>query len=338
MKILILKPSSLGDVVQALPVLRLLKSQNPSNEIYWWVSSDLVELLEGDPDLAGLFVFRRRRWSAPWHWSEAVVSIAQMRAQRFDWIIDLQGLARSGFVAWLGRAKLCVGVEDWREGAPAFYDLPVPRPSQLAHAVDWYLAVAKALGAPIHWDFTWLPPRKEAAASVRRKWNPDCARWILINPGARWANKRWPVEHYIELVRQLAESKPAFSFGILGSGIESDLGAAIGRAVPGKCLDLTGQTSLSEMIEWIRLSELVVTNDTGPMHIAAALAKPVVAMFGPTEPRRTGPYGQVEHALRIELPCAPCLKPRCHFVRPMECLRAISPERVRREVEKRLES
>jgi heptosyltransferase I len=81
-------------------------------------------------------------------------------------------------------------------------------------------------------------------------------------------------------------------------------------------------------VEWIRLSELMISNDTGPMHVAAALGKPVVAIFGPTEPRRTGPYGQLQNVVRIDLPCAPCLKSHCTYAKPMECLRAIPPETV----------
>ena len=90
------------------------------------------------------------------------------------------------------------------------------------------------------------------------------------------------------------------------------------------------------MVEWIRLSELMVTNDTGPMHVAAALGKPVVALFGPTEPRRTGPYRQLDHVLQLNLPCVPCLKPRCAYVKPFECLRAIPPAAVFDAVQKRL--
>jgi ADP-heptose:LPS heptosyltransferase len=82
------------------------------------------------------------------------------------------------------------------------------------------------------------------------------------------------------------------------------------------------------MVEWIRLSELMISNDTGPMHVAAALGKPVVAIFGPTEPRRTGPYGQLQNVVRIDLPCAPCLKSHCTYFKPMECLRAIAPETI----------
>jgi ADP-heptose:LPS heptosyltransferase len=90
------------------------------------------------------------------------------------------------------------------------------------------------------------------------------------------------------------------------------------------------------MVEWIRLGELMISNDTGPMHIAAALRKPLVALFGPTEPRRTGPYGQLDRVLQRTLPCVPCLKARCRYVEPFACLRGITPVAVFEHVQRRL--
>jgi len=329
LKILILKPSSLGDVVQALPVLRLLKLHRPDSEIFWWISADLAPLLENDPDLSGVIVFQRHRWATPWHWGELLRSVRDIRAQKFDWVLDLQALARSALISWLAGGRLTVGLEDWREGAPGFYDLVIPRPTPLTHAVDWYLDVLKALKVPVHSNFVWMPPRREAAASVQRRWNPEPGPWIGINPGARWPNKRWPASYYAELVRDLAADNPQCRFAIFGGRSDAPLGELIASAAPQCCLDLTGRTSLPELVEWLRLTDVVVTNDTGPMHIAAALGKRVVSIFGPTEPRRTGPYGQLGDALQKPLPCAPCLQPKCTFERPLECLQGITPARVR---------
>jgi lipopolysaccharide heptosyltransferase I len=326
LKILILKPSSLGDVVQALPVLRLLKLHWPDSEIFWWIDSALAPLLEEDPDLAGIVRFERRRWTIPANWPEIWHSVQWMRRQSFDLVIDLQCLLRSGVFAWLANGKFLVGLDEPREGARGFYDLAVRRASFHTHAADWYLAVLPALNVPMHWNFEWLPERPAISAEVKRKWDTASARWIVIQPGARWLNKRWPVEKYAELVRQLAAARPDVRFAILGSGDDREAGAAIAQADPRRCLDLTGKISLPEMVEWIRLSELMISNDTGPMHVAAALGKPVLAIFGPTEPRRTGPYRQLQNVVRIDLPCAPCLKPHCTYSKPMECLRAISPE------------
>jgi lipopolysaccharide heptosyltransferase I len=325
LKILILKPSSLGDVVQALPVLRLLKLHWPDSDIFWWIDSALAPLVENDRDLAGIVRFERRRWTVPANWPEVWHSIQWMRRQSFDLVIDLQCLLRSGLFAWLANGKFLVGLDEQREGARGFYDLAVRRASFYTHAADWYLSVLTALNVPVHSNFEWLPERTMVSAEVKRKWDTVSARWILIQPGARWMNKRWPVESYAALVRQFAAARPDLRFAILGSGDDADTGAAIAAAEPTRCLDLTGKISLPEMIEWIRLGELMISNDTGPMHVAAALGKPVVAVFGPTEPRRTGPYGQLQNVIRIDLPCAPCLKPRCTYEKPLECLRAISP-------------
>jgi lipopolysaccharide heptosyltransferase II len=325
LKILILKPSSLGDVIQALPVLRLLKCHLPAGEIFWWIDSALAPLLEGDPDLTGIVRFERKRWAAPQHWPEMLRSVRWMRAQNFDWVIDLQCLARSGAFAWLANGQFLIGLDEVREGARGFYDVAVRRASFHTHAVDWYLAVLLRLGVPVHNHFQWLPERPAIAAAVQSKWPTDGARWIAIQPGARWENKRWPAEYFAELVRLLAKKFPDARFTVLGTAEDQSLGELIARAEAQRCLNLCGQTSLPEMIEWLRRCELMVTNDTGPMHVAAALGKPLVALFGPTEPRRTGPYGHWENVLRIDLPCSPCLKSHCACAKPNECLKAIPP-------------
>jgi heptosyltransferase I len=333
LKILILKPSSLGDVVHALPVLRLLKLHLPASEIYWWVESSLAPLLEDDPDLAGIFSFHRQDWSAPTKWLRLIASVRAMRREKFDWAIDLQGLARSGLFAWLANAGLSIGLDNTREGAREgarlYYDVLTPRSPNGTHAVDRYLALLPQLKVPVHGRFQWLPERPKLAAAVREKWLTDSARWIVLLPGARWDNKRWPLENFVELVRRLSPLAPDAKFAILGGNADRALGQAITEASPSRCLDLTGQTSLLEMIEWVRLSQLVITNDTGPMHIAAALKKPVVALFGPTNPSGTGPYGQRQNVLQdTSLPCVPCMKSHCTWHDPLACLHALTPAMV----------
>ena len=347
MKILILKPSSLGDIFQALPVLRLLKLHFPTSKIFWWIDSSLAPLLEGDPDLTGIVRFERKRWGKPQHWPEMLRSIRSLRAEKFDLVIDLQCLARSAGFAWLANGKMLVGLDEVREGARGFYDLAARRETFHTHAVDWYLSVLPPLGVPVNKNFNWLPERPQIAADVKRKWfgenSPFHApsatrhhRLITLQPGARWENKRWPAIHFAELVRQTAAQFPSTRFAILGSRDDQPLGEIISRAAPDRCLNLCGATSLLEMIEWVRLCDLMVTNDTGPMHAAAALGKPIIALFGPTEPRRTGPYGQLKNVLRLDLPCSPCMSADCTFAKPNECLNALSPALVFERVKKLL--
>ncbi len=339
MKILLLKPSSLGDVVQALPVLRLLKRHLPASEIYWWLDSRLQALLQDDPDLAGVVLFERRRWAAPRHWPEMLRSIRWMRAQRFDWVIDLQCLARSGAFGWLANGGLLAGLDEVREGARGFYDLTATRASYDTHAVDWYLSLLPKLGVPVNADFTWLPERPVVARAVRARGGAGNADWLALLPGARWANKRWPVEHFTALVRQLAAREPALRFVVLGGAEDREAGRAIARTEPRRCLDLAGQTTLPEMVEWLRLCRLVVANDTGPMHVAAALGRPVVAVFGPTDPHRTGPYGQIEHTVQNRLlACVPCMKDVCHVSPAFTCLSSLAPELIAQRMRARLTS
>jgi heptosyltransferase I len=188
--------------------------------------------------------------------------------------------------------------------------------------------VLPLVGVPVHDRFQWLPSRPQLAAEVREKW-AGIRQWITLLPGARWNNKRWPLDNFIELTRRLLRLNPEWNIAILGGGDDQGLGKAIAGVDSARCLDLTGRTSLLEMIEWIRLSELIVTNDTGPMHVAAALRKPVVALFGPTDPNGTGPYGQRQNVLQANhLPCVPCLKDHCTYSEPLACLLSITPDRV----------
>ena len=335
LRILILKPSSLGDVIQALPVLRLLKQHLPESEIYWWIDAALAPLLEGDPDLKGLIRFERKRWANPRYWPEVARSVQETRRMHFDWVIDLQCLARSAAFAWLANGGRLVGLDEVREGARGFYDEAARRATFHTHAVDWYLEVLRPLGVPVHEHFVWLPERPAVAAAVAARWPAEGARWIVLQPGARWDNKRWPVEYFTALARRLARELPNVRLAILGSGADEPLGRLIAAAAAEQSVNLCGRTSLPEMVEWVRRCDLMVTNDTGPMHVGAAMGKPMVAIFGPTEPRRTGPYGHLEDCLRMDLPCAPCLSPRCTFSQPQECLRGITPEQVLAAVRRR---
>ena len=329
-KILILKPSSLGDVVHALPVLRLLKLSLPESQIHWWIDERLAPLLEGDPDIHTLHHFMRRGWHTPRGISQNLRTARTLRRERFDWVLDLQGLARSAVFAWVANGGLTLGPDSSREGARIFYDRSIPRPTPNAHAVDWNLAFLRELAVPVDRPFEWLPRRASAAQSVQQQASQhgkDC-RWIFFCPGARWMNKRWPVAHFQELATCLLAADPALRIAIVGSVEDQPLGRAITSAGGARCLDLTGRTTLPELIEWLRLASVVITNDSAPMHLAAALGRPVVALFGPTHPGRTGPYHAPGKVLQATLPCVPCLRRTCAWATPNECLLSLTPAMV----------
>lgn len=332
-KILILKPSSLGDVLQAMPVLRLLRLQFPAAAIDWWVDTASLPLLKDDPDLRQAIPFERKelgRWRGLRRFAHSLLA---MRRERYDWVIDLQGLARSALVGWFANGGLTIGVADPREGGSALYDIAVPRPSPHCHAVEWYLKVLEVLNVPVHNEFAWLPPKPQLTETLKNRWPIQERKWVCVQPGARWWNKRWPIEHFEAVIRELSQRRPELGFAILGGASDANLGARLAEVAPQQTIDLTGQTTLPEMIEWLRSAAVMLTNDTGPMHAAAAMRLPVVGLFGPTDPRRTGPYGQQADSLRIPLPCSPCLKQRCSHPRQMECLQALTPDRVVARIE-----
>jgi lipopolysaccharide heptosyltransferase I len=329
-KLLILKPSSLGDVIHALPVLRLIKRQRPHWQVHWWIAQSLAPLLQNDPDLTAVHPFRRRGWGTPTGLARGVRQLGQLHRERFDVVLDLQGLARSAAFSWAARAGLTIGLHQHREGAAAAYDVAVERPSPNTHSVDWCRAVLPHLGLENNDDFEWMPRRDDPLPE-------GCEvdqRWLALCPGARWDNKRWPMESFETLTRNLLMEQGDLRVVVLGGKEDAALGARLGD-VGARCVDKTGQTTLPEMVEWIRASEAMVTNDTGPMHVAAALGKPVVALFGPTDPRRTGPYharGRVLQTTAME--CVPCLSRNCTAERERDCLRTITVAEVAKAVRK----
>lgn len=335
-KILILKPSSLGDVVQALPVARLLRRQFPDATIDWWLNRELGPLLEGDPDIRRIVPFDRKRWSSPLALPDIFSTIRSLRSERYDWVIDLQSLARSAALAWIASGTRTIGLDDRREGAPALYDIAVPRASATTHAVDWYLDVLRTLDVPVHWNFEWMPSHPGTVAGLARRGLIAPGEWIAVQPGARWENKRWPVESYAELAGRLLERNPARRIAILGGAGDRTLGRQIAERTGPRVANLCGELSLPEMVEFLRQCALMVTNDTGPMHVGVAVGTPVIGIFGPTNPLRTGPYGQLAHTLNAPLECAPCMKPHCRNPRALECLHQVSARQVAEASERRL--
>jgi heptosyltransferase I len=308
-RILIIKPSAIGDVVHTLPILNLLKRRWPEAEISWLVTPGCAPLLDRHPQLTEVIQFNRNRFGHAWRSLTATSAFARMiaglRRRRFDWVLDFQGLFRSGWITWLTGADTRVGFDDAREGAPAFYTHAVSSGGWWhQHAIGRYLSMAAALGCdrePVEFHFAVDPADRAAAAAMV----PPSARFAVLIPGSLWPTKRWPPEKFAKLAPALQER---FGLDTVLLGIASEAEAA--AAIPAR-FNLVGRTTLRQTIALLERADLVVANDSGPMHIASALGRPLVAIYGPTNPILTGPYGRLDSVLRLDLPCGPCLEREC---------------------------
>lgn len=333
-RILIIKPSSLGDIIHGLPVLASLRKIWPTAHIAWLVGDSFAALLEGHPLIDEVIRFDRRRYGRLLRSPRALADFARfvfaLHHRRFDLVIDLQGLFRSGFLAWASGAPQRVGFAVARELAPVFYTRRVRCAPAAVHAVDRNLQIAAALGAapaapefPLH-----VPPheleqaRNKLVAAARR----ELREFIAILPAARWPSKLWNESHFANLIERLAvDGRPTCV--LLGAPSEAGIAQRISAACKAEVVNLVGRTSLPQLVALLDLSRFVICLDSGPMHIAAALNKPLVALFGPTNPHRTGPYSPRAHVVSRALPCAPCYRVTCPLGHHA-CLDGLLPEQV----------
>jgi heptosyltransferase-1 len=320
-RILIIKPSAIGDIVHALPVLNLIRRRWPSAHITWLVTPACAALIEGHPQIDQVMSFDRHGLGSAWRSPKAALKLfglnGDFRRRRFDLVVDLQGLFRSGWFLSQTRAPLRVGFANAREFGWLFYTHRILS-SWEDHAVERYLCIAEALGlgkSPIEFHFAVNDDDRAQIASKL----PDPAPYAVLLPGANWETKRWPAERFSALVQPIAERFGLRSLVAGGPG-DSVLAAQISGAQ-----DLTGKTNLRQLVALLEGAKLVIAADTGPMHIAAALGKPLVTMYGPTDPIRTGPFGRMDTVLRLDIPCSPCFSRKCSH---QSCLRWLGVEPV----------
>ncbi|MGV8075289.1 MAG: lipopolysaccharide heptosyltransferase I [Syntrophobacteraceae bacterium] len=319
-KILIVKPSALGDIVHSLPFLAALKDRFPASEVHWVVAKGFQGLLEDNPLIAKLWVIEKDQWkrySRMHHTMFALRDLFQrLREERFDIVVDLQGLFRSGVISRATGAKYRIGFKEAREGSSFFYTHKV-RGGKDIHAIERYHRVASYLGCATH-DLHYPMPPPLQDSSLVHSLPQD---YIVIAPAAGGEAKKWPAERFGLLASEL----PCRSLVVAGKPDEH-LVRQVVNASRGKAVSLAGKTSLRELIEIIRHARLLVSNDSGPMHIAAALNVPVFALFGPTNPARTGPYGNIHTNISAGLSCSPCYKrKKC---KNWNCMEAITVENV----------
>ena len=315
-KILIVKPSSLGDIVHSLPALGAIRRRFKHAEIHWVVAKNFKDLLEGHPMIDRLWVIDKDQWKKLTSAKSTVKEISNLvrglRRQKYDLAIDLQGLLRSGMIMMASRAPVRVGFVESQEGSVFCYTHTVGGRQQV-HAVQSYLKIAAHLGC----DTTGVSfPMPISPFPM-----PFDEDYAVLVPGAMWKTKRWPVEKFAKLASKL----PIKSVVVGGRG-DMARGRAIAEGSGGKAVSLCGKTGLKELSHVMKGARLCVTNDSGPMHFAAAHGVPVVALFGPSSPDITAPYGKGHTVLKKEgLKCAPCHKKRCGDIK---CMQGISVRRV----------
>ena len=325
-RILFIKPSSLGDIVHALPTLAALRQRFPQAHIAWLVKRQWAELLERVEGLD-------RVWAVGPGIAAWPLEVSRLRAERFDLAVDLQGLFRSACMARLAGCPERVGFANGREGSPLLYTQRVAVPTPEMHAVDRYLLVADALGAarPETPQFRFrIPPtdREQVSAVLSRAGVRAGSAWIAINVSARWPTKRWPVESFAAVADRLHEESAGPVVLIGGPDDRADAQAVKALVKTSSTMDVTGLTPLGLLPALLQSASVLLTNDSGPMHVAAAVGTPVVALFGPTSPARTGPYGKNHRVLTHQLPCSPCFSRRCKHSIERECLTGIAPAQV----------
>lgn len=351
--ILIVKLSSLGDVIHTLPAAQALRHRFPEARITWAVERAHSGVLRGLPFVDETIEWDRRSWRTLGDF------LGRLRKRNWDLAIDFQGLFRSGFTGWAARAKRRLGFAPLRECAHWFYNERVPTPQQPLHAVEKYLKLIEPLGAtypglPLErkylatngTSFINAASLQSANSNIRvptgpemfpllsanadredvdswlsaRDFDPSRERLVVLNPHCRKEANIWPAERFVQLADRLL-AEPETRVAVSGGPIAKELCDTIAARHGDRVWRADGAFSLLGSAELIRRASAFVTGDTGPMHIAAAVGTPIVALFGPADPLRTGPYAADAVVLSKRLPCAPCFAKQCPLTdTPKKCM------------------
>ena len=325
MNILIVGPTWVGDTVLATPVLANLRSAFPAAKLHCLSTVWAGDILIDHPDVDEL---RLRPGGAA-----DFLAAAAFRRDRMDLAFVLPNSIRGALLALAAGARRRVGYR--RDGRSILLTDPVPRPRGGGrHQVDEYLALLEAAGVSVTSRTPRLGVSREAetfAGEVFLQHGIDPDEPVVgIQPGAKFgATKLWPAERFAAAADKLAESEEA-RMVLLGSPEEGPLTARIASLMKTEPVDLAGKDRVAFLPALLRRFSVLLTGDTGPMHIAAAVGTPVVALFGPTDPGRTGPLGDRHTVLRRDLSCSPCFRKQCPYGH--ECMEETAVDEVCRAV------
>jgi len=334
MRYLIVKPSSLGDILHAMPAVSALAKTAPDAKFDWVVKPAFAELPAYLPFVSRVIPFRDRELRKPARFLPELLRLrSDLRRDPYDAVIDLQGLVRSAVIGRLSGCALRAGPEAPRERpASKFYTRRLKGPGKPAHAVEVNNALVSDFLGRTDLDFSLELPvnartAERAAAIVAEAFGGSVPeRFAVIAPGARWQTKKWPAEFFAAVMASLSRSDPGLKFLLVGTGDEAaDAEAILAQSGDLPAASICGETTVGEMLETVRMASLMVCNDSGPMHIAAALGVPVAAVFGPTDPALTGPYCEKKSVFVPEIACIRCFLRYCN---DSLCHTGIDPELV----------
>jgi heptosyltransferase-1 len=319
-------------VLHTLPILVKLRSRYPAARIDWLITPENAELVRYHPALSNVVLFPRRelaRIGRGWSAATALVRLLRsLRSAQYDLVIDLHGQLRSalftlatsapvriGFdrpqrhLLRASRGSSRVGMHGWhgaREGSWLAYTHRIPIPTLDVHAVDRYLWLGPMLGldnAPPDLRIYWPAQADERVDDLLRAAGLPRQGFAILVPTTIWETKHWHAERFAEVGRYLL--RQGIPVIVAGAPSDEQRCQAVVSACPG-ARDFSGRTSRSEFAALMNRSAMNVTNDSGSMHLAVALGRPVVSVFGPTDPAWIGPYGRPDSVVRAALPCSPC--------------------------------
>jgi heptosyltransferase-1 len=303
LRVLIVRLGAMGDILHALPAVTALRQAHPDWFLGWAVEPQWRDLLCAEdcsqrgpqmPLVDRIHIVPAKQWARAPLSGRTFSAIRQIRRElreaRYDVCIDLQGAVRSAVIARWARAERLIGEDKPRELA-ARYLFSERVPTQGTHVIEQAIEVVNQLaGESLPFIPAWLPAEERAEGAAAALPQP----FVLLNPGAGWGAKRWPINRYAEVARALHENGNSI---VVNAGPGEEQLAQELRGAAGEFVKLM-QPTLTELIAITRKAALVIAGDTGPLHLACALGKPVVGIFGPTDPARNGPFGCEFRVLR----------------------------------------
>ena len=338
MNILMVKLSAIGDVIHTLPALNAIKSHFPDAHITWLVEEGAASLVEGHEALDRVLVSKRKRWMRGLRSSSFFSTISEiyrfikaLRDTYYDMILDFQALLKSGVLIALARGQRKIGFGkglEHMEHSYIFLNERIPAVDMEIHALSRGMMFIEALGIPSNTVEYKLPVSShdhEKVDDLMRTYGLLGAKILIaINPVAKWETKLWANKKFSQLADMLIhryDAKIVFTGGHDDRSTIQDIMAAM----KGHAVNLAGHTTLKMLAALYEKMVFAVSTDTGPMHMAAAVGTPVVALFGPTAPWRTGPFGTGHQIVRGGPECSPCFKRECKTI---DCMEQISVQQV----------